>query len=94
MTRGQWILVALITLSALSLVNARYQERRLFTHVDRVDRTGQKLDADIEKLQVSLTALRNPGRINRTARQDLKMVPIDPTKTLFWFESQNRGQPL
>jgi len=84
MTRQQWGLVVLITVSAMSLVNARYHERRLFTQVDRTDRTSQKLDSDIEVLQVELTALRNPGRIDGAAKRDLKMVPLQPTEILYW----------
>lgn len=84
MTRRQWILVALITFSALALVNARYHERRLYAQMDRVDRASQKLDSDIEVLQVELTALRNPGRIDIAARRDLNMVPLRPTETLYY----------
>ena len=50
MTRRQWFLVGLITASSLSLVNARYHERRLFTQMDRTERAGLKLDSDIEVL--------------------------------------------
>lgn len=84
MTRRQWLLVVLVTASALSLVNARYHERRLYTQMDRVERAGLKLDSDIEVLQVELTALRNPGRIDAAARRDLKMVPLRPTESLYY----------
>ncbi len=87
MTRRQWTLVAFITVSALGLVNARYHERRLYTQMDRVDRISQKLDSDIEVLQVELTALRNPGRIDLAARRDLKMVPLKATETLYYMSN-------
>lgn len=83
MTGRQWVLVALITFSALALVNSRYHERRLYAQIERVDRASQKLDSDIEVLQVELTALRNPGRIDAIARRDLKMVPLRPVDTLY-----------
>jgi cell division protein FtsL len=83
MTRTQWILAALIAVSALSLVNARYHERRLFTLLERTDRASEKLSADIEVLQVELTALRNPARIDAIARRELGMLPINPTQTLY-----------
>jgi cell division protein FtsL len=82
-TGRQWFLVALITFSALALVNSRYHERRLYAQIERVDRASQKLDSDIEVLQVELTALRNPARIDATARRDLKMVPLRPIDTLY-----------
>jgi len=91
MTRRQWILVALITTSSLSLVNARYHERRLYTQIDRADRAGLKLDSDIEVLQVELTALRNPGRIDAAARRDLKMVPLRPTEPLYFRAGTAEG---
>lgn len=87
MTRSQWILVGLITASAMSLVNARYQERRLFILMDRVERSSQKLESDIEVLEVELTALRNPGRIDTAARRELKMVPLRQQDTLYYLPS-------
>ena len=75
MTGRQWLLVALITVSALALVNSRYHERRLYAQIERVDRASQKLDSDIEVLQVEMTALRNPARNDAIARRDLKMEP-------------------
>ncbi|MBU3725289.1 MAG: cell division protein FtsL [Burkholderiaceae bacterium] len=92
MTRRQWILVALVTASALSLVNARYHERRLYTQMDRAERAGTKLDSDIEVLQVELTALRNPGRIDAAARRDLKMVPLRPTESLYYRPAAAEGK--
>ena len=89
MTRQQWILAVLITVSALALVNARYHERRLYTQMDRVDRTTQKLESDLEVLQVELTALRNLGRVDTAARRDLKMVPLKPTETFYYFKSES-----
>jgi cell division protein FtsL len=91
MTRRQWFLVGLITASSLSLVNARYHERRLFTQIDRTERAGLKLDSDIEVLQVELTALRNPGRIDAAARRDLKMVPLRPTEPMYYRPASGAG---
>jgi len=70
-------------------VSARYHERRLYTQMDRVDRTIQKLESDVEVLQVELTALRNLGRIDTAARRDLKMVPIKPTETFYYFKPES-----
>lgn len=92
MTRRQWILVGLITVSAMSLVNARYHERRLFTQMDRTERVTQKLESDIEVLQVELTALRNPGRIDLAARRDLKMVPLRHSDTLYYRDGKESVQ--
>jgi len=91
MTRRQWFLVGLITGSSLSLVNARYHERRLFTQMDRTERAGLKLDSDIEVLQVELTALRNPGRIDAAARRDLKMIPLRPTEPMYYRPNSGAG---
>lgn len=87
MSMRQWILVGLITACALALVNARYHERRLYAQMDRADRMGLKLDSDIEMLQVELTALRTPGRIDVMARRDLKMVPLKPTETFYYLKA-------
>lgn len=92
MTRNQWILAALIAISALSLVNARYHERRLFTLLERADRNSEKLNSDIEVLQVELTALRNPTRVDAVARRELGMLPISPTQTLYSPELYPQSQ--
>lgn len=92
MTRRQWFLVGLITVSAMSLVNARYHERRLFNQMDRTERISQQLESDIEVLQVELTALRNPGRIDVAARRDLKMVPLRHSETLYFRDGRGGAQ--
>ncbi len=91
MTKKQWILVAFITASAMALVNARYHERRLYAQMERVDRSTQKLAADIEALKVELTSLRNPARIDAAARKELKMVPIKPTE-VYYFSAAKGAQ--
>lgn len=71
--------------------HARYHERRLFTQMDRTERAGLKLDSDIEVLQVELTALRNPGRIDTAARRDLKMIPLRPTEPMYYRPAGSSG---
>jgi len=88
-TRRQWILAFLLTFCALALVNARYHERRLYAQMDRVDRSIQKLESDIESLQLELTSLRNPARIDTDARRDLNMLPIKPTEILYFNVSRD-----
>ena len=92
MTRRQWILAFLLTFCALALVNARYHERRLYAQMDRVDRSIQKLESDIESLGLELTSLRNPARIDTAARRDLNMLPIKPTEILYFNVSRD-GRP-
>lgn len=89
MTRRHWVLAILLTASAIALVNARYHERRLYTQIDRVDRGIQKLESDIETLQIELTTLRNPARIDAAAKRDLKMIPIRSTETLYYVLPRN-----
>jgi len=89
MTRRQWVFAILLTASAIALINARHQERRLYIQMDRMDRSVQKLESDIETLQIELTSLRNPGRIDTAARRDLKMTPIRSTETLYYVLPRN-----
>jgi cell division protein FtsL len=89
MTRRNLVLAILLTASAIALINARYQERRLYTQMDRVDRGIQKLESDIETLQIELTTLRNPARIDTAAKRDLKMIPIRSTETLYYVLPRN-----
>ncbi|MEN9795008.1 MAG: hypothetical protein RJA17_1548 [Pseudomonadota bacterium] len=81
MTGRILLLGILLVASALSLVHARYQERRLYAQMERLDRLGQQLQSDIETLAVQRAALGVPARIDGLVRDRLGMVPIRPADT-------------
>ena len=76
------LLTSLLVFSAMALVQSRYQERRLYAEMEKLEKTNQKLQSDIENLQVQRLALGTPARIDSVVRDRLGMVPIRPSETL------------
>lgn len=70
-----------LVISALSLVHSRYQERRIYSQMERLERLSQQLQSDIENLAVQRAALGVTARIDGVVRDQLGMVPIRPADT-------------
>lgn len=83
MARLCLVLAALLMLSALSLVTARFQSRQLFVAVDRLENRARELDTDWRRLQLERAELARNVRIDGVARQELRMVPSTPDRVLY-----------
>ncbi|HYG45480.1 MAG TPA: cell division protein FtsL [Bordetella sp.] len=83
MGRVSLFLAALLMLSAISLVTSRYQSRQLFIELDRSNAQARTLDTDWRRLQLERAELARNARVDHAARQDLKMIPIVPDRTLY-----------
>ncbi|HEY9281513.1 MAG TPA: cell division protein FtsL [Eoetvoesiella sp.] len=83
MGRLSLIFAALLMLSAISLVTARFQSRQLFVESERVAAKARELDADWRRLQLERAELARHARIDEAARQDLKMITTSPDRTLY-----------
>ncbi|MFC3340204.1 cell division protein FtsL [Paracandidimonas soli] len=83
MSRLCLVLAALLMLSALSLVTARFQSRQLFVAVDRLENRARELDTDWRRLQLERAELARNVRIDGVARQELRMVPSTPDRVLY-----------
>jgi cell division protein FtsL len=81
--RFNFLLVALLVLSALSLVNAQYQSRRLFIELERAQSQGRQLDIEWAQLQLDQSTLGKHARIEANARRDLGMVSLTPAHTQY-----------
>lgn len=79
--------VALLMLSALSLVSSRYQARQLFVAMEREQAQSREYEVEWRGLQVERAALTSNARIDRVAGE-LQMVPATPERTLYLTESQ------
>lgn len=73
----------LLMLSAISLVTARYQSRQLFVESERQAAQARELDTDWRRLQLERAELARNARIDGIARQDFKMRPVSPDRTLY-----------
>jgi len=74
---------ALLMLSAISLVTARFQSRQLFVASDRLSAKARELDIDWRRLQVERAELARNARIDEIARDDLKMLNTSPDRTIY-----------
>ena len=79
-------LVAVLVGCALSLVNAQYQARNLFTELGKLEQQAKQLDIDWAQLQLDQSTLGKNARIEQIARTDLNMAPLTPARTQYLTE--------
>ena len=78
------VLVAMVLMfSALSLVTARYQARQLYDQLDRYKENSRLLEIEWRRLQLDRAAESSNSKIDRLARDELKMTVIVPDRTVF-----------
>lgn len=76
-------LTVLLVISALSLVNAQYNSRRLFIELERAHSISRQLDIEWAQLQLDQSTLGKHARIEANARRDLKMEVLIPERTQY-----------
>lgn len=78
------VFVAMILMmSALSLVTARYQARQLYDQLDRYKTKSDELEIDWRRLQLERAAESSNTKVDRLARDELKMTGIVPDRTVY-----------
>ncbi|MVW80794.1 cell division protein FtsL [Bordetella sp. 02P26C-1] len=87
MARLSLFAAILLMLSAISLVTSRYHSRQLFIELERSNTLSNTLDTDWRRLQLERAELARNARIDHAARQDLKLIPIAPERTLYLNQS-------
>lgn len=83
MIRLSLVVAALLMLSAISLVTARFQSRQLYVVSDRLDAMARELDTDWRRLQVQRAQLARNARIDGIAREELKMISATPERSIY-----------
>jgi cell division protein FtsL len=69
--------------TALLLVHTQYRSRQLFTELERVNSEGRRLEVENERLQVDKRAQATPLRVEKLAKEQLKMRTTTPAITLY-----------
>jgi cell division protein FtsL len=77
------LLVALLLASALGLVRTAYESRRAFAELDRARVEQRQLDAEYKRLDAERQAQATHARVQRVAREQLKMGSITPAVTVY-----------
>ncbi len=93
MTRLNLVLLLAVLASALYLVNIQYESRRLFTDLDHAISEGHKLELEYERLQLEKRAQATPLRVEKLAKEQLRMRPASPAITHYATYSQPSAAP-
>jgi cell division protein FtsL len=88
MNRATLTLLALLLICALSLVAAQQRARKLFSAQERAQIEERKLNQEWLRLEYEQRNLSKSARIRDVARNQLRMVPISPERTLYLKEAQ------
>ena len=73
MTRLNLFLLALAVVCALSLVTSRHQARKLFVELEHEQGQARAYDVEYGQLQLEQSTWAAPGRIEKIAREQLRM---------------------
>ena len=74
MARLNLLLLALVLASALGTVYAQHASRRLFAELEREQAAQQRLEIEFRQLQLEQSTWATHGRVERVAREELRMV--------------------
>ncbi len=86
MNRATLSLLALVLICALSLVTSQQKTRKLFVSLERAQAQERKLNHEWLRLEFEQRNLSKSGRIRDVARNQLRMSPITPDRTLYFKE--------
>ncbi|WP_019936841.1 cell division protein FtsL [Bordetella sp. FB-8] len=92
MGRLSFVMAVVLMASAVSLVTSRYQARQLFIELDRSQSQMHQLDNAWRQLQLDRAELARNARVDRTARDVLKMISISPDRTIYLSQPPAAGQ--
>jgi cell division protein FtsL len=72
-TRLNLFMLALAVVCALSLVTSRHQARKLFVQLEHEQGQARAYDVEYGQLQLEQSTWATPGRIEKIAREQLRM---------------------
>lgn len=75
------VLLLAVILSALYLVRTQYESRRLFVELDKANAQARALDVERERLEVDKRGQATPLRVEKLARDSLRMHGVNPALT-------------
>jgi cell division protein FtsL len=83
MTRLNVLLLLAVIASALLLVQNAYEARRLFSAAHRADMQAARLQGEHKRLEAERELQATNQRVDRSARERLKMVTATPAITMY-----------
>jgi cell division protein FtsL len=73
MVKLNLVLLAITVACALSLVTSRHQARKLFVELERAQAQSRAYETEYDQLQLEQSTWAAPARVERLAREQLKM---------------------
>ena len=83
MTRVNLLLLIAVIATALTMVHTQQRSRQLFTELYKVQGDARRLETDFERLQVDKRAQATPLRVEKLAKEQLKMRTTTPAITAY-----------
>ncbi|MBU1360630.1 MAG: cell division protein FtsL [Gammaproteobacteria bacterium] len=83
MARLNLLLLVAVLASAIYLVHTQYRSRQLYTELHRAELETRRLELDRDRLQVEKSAQATPLRIEKLAKDRLKMRTTSPAITQY-----------
>jgi cell division protein FtsL len=77
------LLLLAVLASAIYLVHTQYLSRQLFTELHRVQSETRRLELERDRLEVEKRAQATPLRVERLAKEQLKMRTTTPAITQY-----------
>lgn len=81
------LLLLALLVSSMYLVQTSYESRRLYIALERERAMAKELDTEADRLDVDRRAQATSVRIERVAREELKMRRANPTVTKYVTEA-------
>jgi cell division protein FtsL len=75
-------LLVLAVVCALSVVTSQHKARRLFQALESEQERADQLDIEFDQLQIELSTWATSPRIEKIAREKLKMRTPEPAKVI------------
>jgi len=83
MMRLSMLLLIATVGSALWLVHSHYESRRLFMALELARKESQRIEVDLDRMEVERRAQTTPLRVEKIARQQLQMRNVSPAITQY-----------
>jgi len=72
------LMLVMVLVSALGVVYVKHQSRKLFVELQELQKDRDELNIEWGKLLLELSTLATPTRVERIARDKLRMKPPSP----------------
>ena len=91
MLRLNLLLIVIATLCALAVVTSQHRARKLFQEFEAEQERSRQLDVEWGQLQLELSTWATHPRIEKIAREKLKMSTPNPAKVVNATGSREEG---